>query len=106
MSIASDQGVFRAILLQLLAEVPEGAPPITGRAVTGAPQLLVAGQLRGASGGGTFAVVDPSTGKEVGVAADGTIADMDEAIGAARAAFDAGSWTRDAAFRARCLRQL
>ncbi len=106
MSIASDQGVFRAILLGLLAEVPEGAPPITGRAVAGAPRLLVAGQLRGASDGATFAVVDPSTGKEVGVAADGTIADMDEAIGAARAAFDAGSWTRDAGFRARCLRQL
>ena len=106
MSIASDQGLFRSILLQLLADVPEDAPPLDDRTVTGAPQLLIDGRLRDASDGGTFAVVDPSSGDEIGIAADGTLADMDEAIGAARKAFDAGRWTLDTAFRARCLRQL
>jgi len=30
-SIASDQGLFRSILLQLLADVPEDAPPLADR---------------------------------------------------------------------------
>ena len=42
----------------------------------------------------------------LGVAADGTAADMDAAIGAARRAFDETDWATDPAFRARCLRQL
>jgi aldehyde dehydrogenase (NAD+) len=106
MSIAADQGVFRSILLSLLAEVPADAPPIAGRPVTGAPQMLVDGRLRGAGDRGTFAVHDPASGGQAGVAADGTLADMDEAIGAARRAFDDGVWAGDPAFRARCLRQL
>ena len=42
------------------------------------------------------------------VAADATSDDLDRAIAAARRAFDtdAGGWTTDVAFRARCLRQL
>ncbi len=40
------------------------------------------------------------------MAADGTAADMDAAIGAARRAFDETDWSTDPAFRARCLRQL
>ena len=42
----------------------------------------------------------------LGVAADGTAEDMDAAIAAARRAFDGTDWATDAAFRARCLRQL
>jgi aldehyde dehydrogenase (NAD+) len=106
MSIASDQDVFRAILLGALADVPEDAPPLAERAITGAPLLLIGGRLRGSSDGGTFPVTDPSSGAQIGVAADGTRADMDEAIGAARRAFDEGAWSADAALRARCLRQL
>ncbi len=68
--------------------------------------LLVDGKLRGATGGGTFETLNPATEQVLGVAADGTAADMDEAIGAARAAFDTGTWASDPAFRARCLRQL
>ncbi len=68
--------------------------------------LLVDGELRPATGGGRFATVDPATEEELGHAADGTAADMDAAIGAARRAFDEGTWASDPAFRARCIRQL
>jgi len=69
-------------------------------------RLLVDGVLRAASGGATFDNVNPATEQVIGVAADGTAADMDEAIGAARRAFDDTSWSTDVAFRVRCLRQL
>lgn len=68
--------------------------------------LLVDGQLRPATGGGTFATANPATEQELGVAADGTPADMDDAIAAARRAFDTTTWATDTALRARCLRQL
>ena len=106
MSIAADASLFRSILLGLLADIPDGAVPLAAVPVSGEQRLLVNGELSGSLDGGTFAVVDPSTGSEVGVAADGTLADMDTAIASARRAFDGTSWTTDAAFRARCLRQL
>lgn len=68
--------------------------------------LLIDGKLVPASGGGTFETINPATEEVLGVAADGTAADMDAAIGAARAAFDAGEWAQDRELRARCLRQL
>ena len=72
-----------SILLGLLAEVPEGAPPVGGRDVTGEPRLLVDGELDEAESGRTFPVVDPSTAREIGVAADGSAGDMERAIDAA-----------------------
>ncbi len=73
---------------------------------SGLDVLLVDGKLVPASGGATFTTANPSTEEVLGVAADGTAADVDAAIGAARTAFDEGSWAGDPAFRARCLRQL
>ncbi|MGU3293433.1 aldehyde dehydrogenase [Williamsia sp. M5A3_1d] len=67
--------------------------------------LLIDGELRPGSGG-TFEIVNPATEEVIGLAADGTAADMDAAIASARNAFDTTSWSRDHAFRARCLRQL
>lgn len=67
--------------------------------------LLIDGKLT-AGGAGTFDVINPATEEVIGQAADGTAADMDAAIGAARAAFDTTDWSRDHALRARCLRQL
>ncbi|MFC5751870.1 aldehyde dehydrogenase [Actinomadura rugatobispora] len=69
-------------------------------------RMLIGGRLVPASGGGTFPDVNPATEERIGVAADATAADMDAAIGAARAAFDGTDWAADPAFRARCLRQL
>ncbi len=68
--------------------------------------LLVDGELRPSTGGATFETANPATEEVLGAAADGTAGDMDAAIGAARRAFDGTGWSTDAAFRARCLRQL
>ncbi|MFZ2178113.1 MAG: aldehyde dehydrogenase [Rhodococcus sp. (in: high G+C Gram-positive bacteria)] len=72
---------------------------------TGSSSLLIDGKLVPGSGG-TFDVINPATEEVLGAAADGTSADMDAAIAAARRAFDDTNWSRDHAFRARCLRQL
>lgn len=74
----------------------------------GLDRNLIDGQLVAAAGNATFATVNPSTEQVLGMAADGTAADMDGAIDAARRAFDEDrdGWTTDPALRARCLRQL
>ncbi|MEE3851176.1 aldehyde dehydrogenase [Gordonia sp. LSe1-13] len=68
-------------------------------------ELLIDGKLV-TGNGGTFDVMNPATEEVLGQAADATADDMDAAIAAARRAFDATDWSRDHAFRARCLRQL
>jgi len=70
------------------------------------PSNLIDGKLVSASNGATFENVDPATETVLGVTADGTREDARNAIAAARRAFDETSWSTDAAFRARCLRQL
>lgn len=72
---------------------------------TDSSTLLIDGKLVPGSGG-TFAVVNPATEEQLGHAADGTAADMDAAIDAARHAFDHTDWSRNHTFRAHCLRQL
>ncbi|UGT54951.1 aldehyde dehydrogenase [Nocardia asteroides] len=67
--------------------------------------LLIGGKLI-PGGSGVFATINPATEEVLGYAADASAADMDAAIGAARTAFDETDWSRDPAFRARCLRQL
>jgi aldehyde dehydrogenase (NAD+) len=69
-------------------------------------RLLLDGKLVPAEGGRTYANIDPSTGEELGVAADAGPADVEVAIAAARRAFDETSWSTDVAARARGLRQL
>jgi aldehyde dehydrogenase (NAD+) len=68
--------------------------------------LLIDGRLVPAADGGTFNNVNPATEEVLGVTADGTAADMDLAIEAARRAFDETGWSTDLGFRVRCLRQL
>jgi aldehyde dehydrogenase (NAD+) len=70
------------------------------------PLLLIDGALRDASGGASFPIINPATGTEIGRAPDATGADADAAVGAARRAFEAGTWARDPQLRAHCLRQL
>lgn len=77
-------------------------PGGTGPAVT---ELLIDGRLV-AGGAGTFPTVNPATEEPIGLAADADAADLDRAIGAARAAFDQTDWSRDVALRVHCLRQL
>jgi aldehyde dehydrogenase (NAD+) len=73
---------------------------------TGLDVLLIDGELRSSASGDTFVTRNPATEQVLGSAADGTAADMDAAIGAARRAFDETDWSTDVALRARCLRQL
>jgi aldehyde dehydrogenase (NAD+) len=79
---------------------------MTGDAPAGCDQLLIGGKLVPARDGRRFETVNPATEEVLGVAADATAADMDDAIAVARHAFDTEKWSSDHAFRARCLRQL
>jgi aldehyde dehydrogenase (NAD+) len=74
--------------------------------VRGEARLLIDGKLVEASDGGAFANIDPATEKSLGDTADGTALDMENAIAAARRAFDETSWSTDHSFRRRCLEQL
>lgn len=55
-------------------------------------KLLIDGELRDASDGGTFATYNPGTGEKIGDVAKGTRDDAVAAIEAARRAFDEGPW--------------
>jgi acyl-CoA reductase-like NAD-dependent aldehyde dehydrogenase len=76
--------------------------------LAGEERLLIDGELTGAAGGATFDVINPATEAVAGTAADGSRADFDRAIAAARRAFDqnAGGWRDDVEFRAHCIEQL
>lgn len=62
-------------------------------------KLYIDGQLRDAAGGRTYEDIGPWTGEVVALAADADAADMDEAIAAARRAFDETGWSTDHALR-------
>ncbi len=72
----------------------------------GEERLLIDGVLRPARSGAVFETVNPATGEVLGVAADGDAADMDDAIGAARRAFDTTDWSTNVARRVAGIRQL
>ena len=57
--------------------------------------LYVDGVLRPAENGRTYENIAPTTARSVGRAADGSAADMEEAIAAARRAFDESDWAHD-----------
>jgi len=65
---------------------------------------LIDGKLVGAER--TFTSINPATGEVVGEAPDGTVADAEAAIAAARRAFDTTTWSTDVQFRIHCLNQL
>ncbi len=56
------------------------------------PCLLIDGQWVPPARGGRFPVLDPSTGLEIAAAAAGDESDVDQAVDAARRAFDFGPW--------------
>ncbi len=78
------------------------------RAFTQSPrELLIAGRWRPAVSGATFDVIDPATGRTFARAAAGDAADIDAAVGAARAAFEGPPWSNSTpAARARLLLRL
>ncbi|WP_018686056.1 aldehyde dehydrogenase family protein [Actinokineospora enzanensis] len=68
--------------------------------------LLVDGESRPAAGGRTYPDVAPATGEPFAAVPDATVEDLDQAVRAARHAFDRGDWVRDPACRVACLRAL
>jgi aldehyde dehydrogenase (NAD+) len=69
-------------------------------------QMLVGGRMVDARGVARYANINPATEEVIGDAPDGCPADFDDAMAAARAAFDETSWSADLEFRLRCLDQL
>lgn len=69
-------------------------------------KLFIDGALRDAQGGATFDVISPWAGEPVGKAADASAADVDEAIAAARRAFDTTDWSTNVAKRVELVTKL
>jgi aldehyde dehydrogenase (NAD+) len=84
------------------------ASPIAAATVNFNPEtrLFVDGRLRDATTGRTADNVNPATEEVLGVTADAGAEDMDEAIAAARRAFDTTDWSTNRDFRQHCLLQL
>ncbi|MEZ0367059.1 aldehyde dehydrogenase family protein [Mycobacterium sp. pUA109] len=74
--------------------------------LAGEERMLIDGELQHTASGATFDVIHPASEEAVGQATDGTTADMDRAVAAARRAFDTTGWSRDVEFRYHCLTQL
>ena len=68
-------------------------------------RMLINGKLVD-GGAGTFSVNNPATEASIGEVADASTADIEQAIDAARTAFDESRWSTDREFRKSCLLQL
>lgn len=66
--------------------------------------MLIGGELQQADE--SFASINPANGEVVGYAPNGTIADAERAVAAARRAFDTTDWATNVELRIRCLEQL
>ncbi|WP_068183237.1 aldehyde dehydrogenase family protein [Mycobacterium sp. UM_CSW] len=84
------------------------ASPVAPSTVQFNPEtrLYIDGRLRESSTGQTVDNINPATEEVLGVATDAGAQDMEEAIAAARRAFDTTGWSTNHEFRQRCLRQL
>jgi aldehyde dehydrogenase (NAD+) len=84
------------------------ASPAAASTVAFRPEtrMYIDGRLRESSTGNTADNINPATEEVLGITTDGGVEDMDEAIAAARRAFDTTDWSTDHQFRQRCLRQL
>jgi aldehyde dehydrogenase (NAD+) len=84
------------------------ASPVAATTVQFNPEtrLYIDGRLRDSSTGKTADNINPATEEVLGVTTDASAEDMEEAIAAARRAFDTTDWSTNHAFRQRCLEQL
>lgn len=69
-------------------------------------RMMIDGELVDAEGGKTFDNINPANEDVLGPVADGSTADIQRAIAAARRAFDTTDWSTNHAFRKGCLEQL
>ncbi|PXW31888.1 UNVERIFIED_CONTAM: acyl-CoA reductase-like NAD-dependent aldehyde dehydrogenase [Williamsia faeni] len=74
--------------------------------LAGDQRMLIDGELQHTASGALFDVIHPGSEQVVGQATDGTVADMERAVGAARRAFDETDWSHNVEFRYHCLTQL
>ncbi|GAC1644947.1 MAG: aldehyde dehydrogenase family protein [Mycobacterium sp.] len=84
------------------------ASPVAATTVSFKPEsrLYIDGRLRESSTGETAENINPATEEVLGTCTDAGAEDMDEAIAAARRAFDTTDWSTNHEFRQRCLMQL
>src|ERR1700761_2274975 len=84
------------------------ASPVAASTVQFNPEtrLFIDGRLRDSSTGKTVDNLNPANEELLGFATDASAHDMDEAIAAARRAFDTTDWSTNHEFRKRCLLQL
>lgn len=69
-------------------------------------RMYIDGRLRDAASGQTVENINPANEEVLGVCTDAGADDMEEAIAAARRAFDTTDWSTDREFRKHCLMQL
>jgi aldehyde dehydrogenase (NAD+) len=69
-------------------------------------RLFIGGQPRDAKGGRTFDIIGPWTGAPVGRAADASVQDIEDAIAAARRAFDDTDWPTNVDLRVSLVQKL
>ena len=81
------------------------ASPVAAATVSFNPEsrLYIDGRLRESSTGKTVDNINPATEEVLGTCTDAGADDMDEAIAAARRAFDTTDWSTNHEFRQRCL---
>jgi gamma-glutamyl-gamma-aminobutyraldehyde dehydrogenase len=60
-------------------------------------EIFINGDFRAATSGATFDSVNPATGDLIAPVSSADSADVDAAVASARAAFEAGSWSRASA---------
>ena len=84
------------------------ASPVAAATVQFNPEarLYIDGRLRESATGKTVDNINPATEEVLGVCTDAGVDDMEEAIAAARRAFDTTDWSTNHEFRQRCLLQL
>ena len=78
---------------QLAETFADYVPSIEGRDIVGLRGrygLMIAGKERDARDGAVFATIDPSNGAQIAEVASAGLADVDDAVAAARAAFEGG----------------
>src|SRR5471030_3160136 len=59
-----------------------------------ATKLLIGNKWVDAASGKTFPTINPATGEVIAHVAEADAADVDKAVGAARAAFEKGAWRK------------
>ena len=79
---------------------------MTDLAFTPEKRMLIDGELVAADSGAEFDNINPANEDVLGQVADGSAAEMQRAITAARRAFDHTDWATNHALRRRCLEQL